>query len=78
MLDTLTIFQSLRTILRISKFDISFFTKLLCIFAIFTIIILNFGKKTFFLTSVENVSILKQNLKILLPKPTMVCLLLFY
>ena len=41
-------FQSFRTILKISTSDVSFFTRILCIFAIFNIIILNFAKRTSF------------------------------
>ena len=47
MLHAIIIFQSFWK-KRISIFDTSFFTKLLCIFAIFNIIILNFGKKDLF------------------------------
>ena len=45
MLDTIIIFQSSTTILIISTSDVSFFTRLLCISAIFNIIVLNFAKK---------------------------------
>ena len=53
MLDTVIIFQSFRTILKITTSDVSFFTRLLYISAIFNIIVQNFAKNTFFLTSVE-------------------------
>ena len=68
MLDTVIIFQSFRTILKISASDVSFFTRLLCISAIFNIIVLNFAKKTSFSNICRNVLILRQNLKILLQK----------
>ena len=50
----------------------------LCISAIFNIIVLNFAKKTSFSNICRNVLILRQNLRILLPKPTMVCLLFVF
>ena len=70
MLDTVLIFQSFRTILKHSTSDVSFFTGLLCIFVIFNIIVLNFAKKASFSNICRNVFILRQNLRILLPKPT--------
>ena len=78
MLDRVKIFQSFRTILKISTSDVSFFTRLLCISAIFNIIVLYFAKKTSFSNICRNVLILRQNLRILLPKPTMVCLLFVF
>ena len=78
MLDTVIIFQSFRTVLKINTSDVSFFTKLLCIFAIFNIIILNFATRTSFSNICTNVLILRQNLRLLLPKPTMVCLLFVF
>ena len=78
MLDTVIIFQSFRTILKISTSDVSFFTRILCISAIFNIIVLNFAKKTSFSSICRNVLILRQNLRILLLKPTMVCLLFVF
>ena len=53
ILDAITIFQSFRTILKISTSDVNFFTRLLCIFAIVSIIVLTLQKMTFFLTSVQ-------------------------
>ena len=50
----------------------------LCISAIFSIIVLNFAKKTSFSNICRNVLILRQNLRILLPKPTLVCLLFVF
>ena len=50
----------------------------LCISAIFNIIVLNFAKKTSFSNICRNVLILRQNLRILLPEPTMVCLLFVF
>ena len=64
MLDTVIIFQSFRTILKTSTSDVSFFTRLLCIFAIFNIIILNFAKRTSFSNICTNVLILRQNLRL--------------
>ena len=78
MLDAIIIFQSFRTILKISTSDVSFFTRLLCIFAIFNIIVLNFAKRTSFSNICTNILILRQNLRILLPKLTMVCLLFVF
>ena len=78
MLDTVIVFQSFRTILKISTPDISFFTRLLCIFAIFNMIILNFAKRTSFSNICTNILILRQNLRLLLLKPTMVCLFVFW
>ena len=78
MLDTVIIFQSFRTVLKINTSNVSFFTKLLCIFAIFNIIILNFATRTSFSNICTNVLILRQNLRLLLPKPTMVCLLFVF
>ena len=78
MLDTIIIFQSFRTILKISTSDVNFFTRLLCISAIFNIIVLNFAKKTSFSNICSNVLIPRQNLRVLLPKPTMVCLLFVF
>ena len=78
MLDTVIIFQSFKTILKISTSDVSFFTRLLCISAIFNIIVLYFTKKTSFSNICRNVLILRQNLTILLPKPTIVCLLFVF
>ena len=49
-----------------------------CIFSTFNIIVLNFAKRTSFYNICTNILILKQNLTILLPKPTMVCLLLVF
>ena len=74
MLHTVITLQSFRTILKISTSHVSFFTRILCVSAIFNIIILNFAKKTFFSSICRNVLILGQNLRILLLKPTMVCL----
>ena len=54
-----------------------FFHKALCIFVIFNIIVLNFSKMTSFSNICTDVLILRQNLIILLPKPTMVYLLFF-
>ena len=76
MLDTVIIFQSFRAILKFSISNVSFFTRFLCIFAIFNIIVLNFAKRTSFSNICTNVLILRQNLRNLQPKPTMVCLLL--
>ena len=78
MLDTVIIFQSFRTILKISTSDVSFSTRLLCIFAIFNIVILNFAKRTSFSNICTNILILRQNLRPLLLKPTMVCLFVFW
>ena len=78
MLDTVIISQSFRIILKISTSDVSFFTRLLCISAIFNIIVLYFTKKTSFSNICRNVLILRQNLRILLPEPTMVCLLFVF
>ena len=64
MLDTVIIFQSFRTILKISTSDVSFFTRLLCIFTIFSIIILNFAKRTSFSNICTNILILRQNLRL--------------
>ena len=50
----------------------------LCISAIFNIIVLNFAKKTSFSNICRNVLILRQNLRILLPEPRMVCLLFVF
>ena len=60
--------------MKISTFNISFFTRLLCIFAIFNIIVLNFAKRTSFSNISTNVLILRQNLRILPPKPNICCL----
>ena len=68
MLDTVIIFQSFRTILKISKSDVSFFTRPLRIFA----------KETCFSNICGNVLILRQNLITLLPKPTMFCVLFVF
>ena len=78
MLDTVIIFQSFRTVLKISTSDVRFFTRLLCISVIFNIIALNFSKKTSFSNICRNVLILRQNLRILLPKPAMVCFLFVF
>ena len=78
MIDTVIIFQSFRTILKIGTCDVSSFTRLLCIFAVFNIIILNFAKRTSFSNICTNVLILRQNLRPLLPKPTMAWLLVFW
>ena len=75
MLDAVIIYQSVRSILKIGTSDVIFFTRLLFIFAMFNIIVLNFPKRTSFSNICSNVLILRQNLRILLPKPTMVCLL---
>ena len=55
-----------------------FFTRLLCIFAVFNIIVLNFAKRISFFNISTNVLILRENLRILLPKYTMVCLLFIF
>ena len=78
LLDTVIIFQSFRIILKISTTDVSFFTRLLCIFAIFNIIVLNFAKRTSFSNICTNILILRQNLRILLPKPTLACVLFVF
>ena len=78
MLEAIIIFQSFRTILKIRTSDVSFFTRLLCIFAIFNIIILNFAKRTSFSNICRNILILRQNLRLLLLKSTMVCLFVFW
>ena len=78
MLDTVVIFQSFRTILKFSTSDVSFSTRLLCIFVIFNIIILIFAKRTSLSNICANVLILRQNLRLLLPKPTMVSLLFVF
>ena len=78
MLDTVIIFQSFRTILKVSTSDVSFFTRLLCIFAIFNMIILNFAKRTSFSNICTNILILRQNLRLLLLKPATVCLFDFW
>ena len=78
MLDMVIIFQSFRAILKFSISNVSFFTRLLCIFAVFNIIVLNFAKRTSFSNICTNVLILRQNLRNLLPKPTMVCPLLVF
>ena len=78
MLDTVIIFQSFRTILKINTSDVSFFTRISCISAIINIIVLNFTKKTSFSSICRNVLILRQNLRILLLKNTMVCLLFVF
>ena len=78
ILGTVIIFQCFRTILKINLSDVSFFPKLLCIFAIFNIIVLNFSKKTSFFNSCRNVFILRQNFNVLLPKSAMVCLLFVF
>ena len=75
MLDTVIIFQSFKTNLKISTSNVSFFTRLLCIFAIFNIIILNLAKRTSFSNICANVLIQRRNLRLSLPKPTMFCLL---
>ena len=72
MLDTAIIFQSFRTILKISTSDVSFFHKAFVYFCDITV--LNFSKKTSFSNIYRNVAILRQNLRTLLPKPTMLCL----
>ena len=69
---------SFRTILKMSTSDVSFFTRLLCVFAIFNIIILNFAKRTSFSNICTNILILRQNLRLLLLKPTIVCLFVFW
>ena len=74
MLNSVIIFQTFRTILKISTSDVSFFLRLLSIFAIINNIALNFAKKTSFSNICTNVSIIRQNLRILVPKSTMVCL----
>ena len=74
MLDTVIVFQSFRTILKISKSAVSSFKRLLRISAIFNMIVLNFAKKTCFPSICRHVLILKQNLRFLPPKPIMVCL----
>ena len=73
MLDAVIIFQSFGIIL-----NVSFFTRLLRIFAIFNITVLNFAKRTSFSNICTDVLILRQNLRILLPKPVMVCLLFIF
>ena len=78
MLDTAIVFQSVRTILKISTSDVSFFTRFLCTFALFNIIILNFAKRTSFSNICTNFLILRQNLTLLLSKPSMVCLLFVF
>ena len=78
MLHTVIIFHSFRTILKISTSDVSFFTRLWCSFATFNIIIINFAKTTSFSNICTNILILRQNLRILLPKPKMVCLLFVF
>ena len=78
MLDTVIIFQSFRTILKISTSDVSFMTRLLCIFSIFNTIILNFSKRTSFSNICTSILILRQNLRLLLLKPTTVCLFVFW
>ena len=64
--------------MKVSTSDVSFFTRFLCIFAIFNVIVLNFTKRTSFSFIWTNILILRQNLRILLPKPTMVCLLFVF
>ena len=78
ILDTVIICQSFRAILKISTSGVSFFTRLLCISAIFNIIVLEFVKETFFSNICRNVLALRQILRIFLPKPTMVCLLFVF
>ena len=78
MLNTVIIFQSFRTIFKISTSDVSFFTRLLCIFAIFNMIVLNFEERTSFSNICTNILILRQNLRLLLLKPTTVCLFVFW
>ena len=78
MLDKVIIFQSFRTILKISTSNVSFFVRLLCIYVIFNIIVLNFAKKISFSNICRNVLILRQNLRNLPPKPTMICLLFVF
>ena len=78
MLDTAIVFQYVRTILKISTSDVSFFTRFLCTFALFNIIILNFAKRTSFSNICTNFLILRQNLTLLLSKPSMVCLLFVF
>ena len=75
MLDNVIIFQSFGTILKIGISYVSFFTRLLCIFAILNVIVLNFAKKTSFCNICRDVLILRQNFIILLPESTMFCLL---
>ena len=67
--DTVIIFQAFRTILKISTSSVSFFIMLVCIFAIFNVIVLNFAKRTSFSKISTNILILRQNLT----KPTTVC-----
>ena len=75
MSGTVIIFQFFSTILKIRSSNVRFFTRLLCILAIFNIIILNFAKRISFSNIGTNVLILKQNFRLLLPKPKMVCLM---
>ena len=51
---------------------------LLCISTICNVIALNFAKQASFSSICRNVLILIQNLRLLLPKPTMVCLLFVF
>ena len=73
MLDTVIIFQSFRIIL-----NVSFFTRLLRIFAIFNITVLNFAKRTSFSNIGTDFLILRENLRIFLPKPAMFASCLFF
>ena len=72
MLFTVIIFQSFRAILKISTPDVSFFARLLCISAIIHITVLILQKRLFS-NVCRSALILRQNLRILLPKSTMVC-----
>ena len=72
------IFQSLRTILKISTSDVSFFTRLFVYFCDINMIILNFAKTTSFSNICTNILLLRQNLRLLLLKPTVVCLFVFW
>ena len=70
-------FSNFQDNFEISTSNVSLFLRLLCIFVIFNIIVLNFAKKTSFSNICRNVLILRQNLRVLLPKLTMVCLVCF-
>ena len=59
MLDTVIIFQFFRTMFKISTSDVSFFTRLLSIFAMFNNIVLNFTNKISFSNICRNVLILR-------------------
>ena len=78
MSDTAIIFQSFRIILKICTLDVSFITRILCIFVIFNLITLNFVKRTSFSNIGTNILIVKQNLRPFLAKPKMVCFLFIF